>query len=171
MYQSKQNQRDDLLSQGNEIGYEQRDAITDDALQHFQSAYPNATIIKEDIFYYIYGLLHNEDFRELYADNLSKQLPRIPRLKQYEDFAAFAQAGRNLAVLHLDYETLDLNTQATLSGSLGLRVTEQGVKGGQDVDFTVTKMKFAKRGDKSKVIYNGKITIENIPEDAYDYVG
>ncbi|WKD30223.1 DEAD/DEAH box helicase family protein [Halomonas sp. KG2] len=170
LYESKQNQRDDLLSQGNEIGYEQRDAITDDALEHFQSAYPNATIIKEDIFYYIYGLLHNEDFRERYADNLSKQLPRIPRLKQYEDFAAFAQAGRDLAVLHLDYETLDLNTQATLSGSLGLRVTEQGVKGGQDVDFTVTKMKFAKRGDKSKVIYNGKITIENIPEDAYDYV-
>ena len=51
-----------------------------------------------------------------------------------------------------------------------MRITAQGVKGGQDTDFTVTKMKFAKRGEKSKVIYNGKITIENIPEEAYDYV-
>lgn len=42
--------------------------------------------------------------------------------------------------------------------------------GGADEDIYVTKMKFAKKGDKSKVVYNGKITIENIPEEAYDYV-
>lgn len=150
--------------------YARKDAITGDALEHFQSAYPGSTITKEDIFYYIYGLLHSEDYRERYADNLSKQLPRIPRMKRYEDFAAFTQAGRDLTALHLNYENVDLSTQATLAGSLGLRVTEQGVKGGQDGDFTVTKMKFAKRGEKSKVIYNGKITIDNIPEEAYDYV-
>ena len=149
--------------------YARKDAITGDALGHFQSAYPGSTITKEDIFYYIYGLLHSEDYRERYADNLSKQLPRIPRMKRYEDFAAFTQAGRDLAALHLNYENVDLHTQATLAGPLGLRVTEQAVKGGQDADFTVTKMKFAKKGDKSRVIYNGKITIENIPEEAYDY--
>lgn len=171
LYESNEGQSDDLLSQ-NGVGYERKDAITNDALKHFQSAYSDAndTITKEDIFYYIYGLLHSEEYCERYADNLSKQLPRIPRMKRYEDFAAFAQAGRDLAALHLNYESVDLHIQVTLGGSLNLRVTEQSVKGGQDTDFTVTKMKFAKKGEKSKVIYNGKITIENIPEEAYDYV-
>lgn len=57
-----------------------RSAITDDALKHFQEPYQE-TITKEDVFYYIYGLLHSEEYRERYADNLSKQLPRIPRMK------------------------------------------------------------------------------------------
>lgn len=170
LYDSNESQSGDLLSQVGGLGQERKDAITDDALEHFQSAYPSADISKEDIFYYIYGLLHSEEYRERYADNLIKQLPRIPRMKRHEDFAAFAQAGRDLAALHLNYESVDLNTQVTLGGSLGLRVTEQGVKGGQDADFYVTKMKPAKRGEKSKVIYNSKITIEDIPEEAYDYV-
>ncbi|WP_227506104.1 type ISP restriction/modification enzyme [Marinobacter psychrophilus] len=169
LYESNEDQSDDLLSQGGS-GHVRKDAITNDALEHFQSAYPSSTITKEDIFYYIYSLLHSEEYRERYADNLIKQLPRILRMKQYGDFVAFAQAGRDLAALHLNYESVDLNTQVTLGGSLGLRVTEQGVKGGQDADFTVTKIKPAKRGEKSKVIYNSKITIENIPEEAYDYV-
>jgi len=170
LYESNEGQPDDLLSQRSGTGYERKDAITKEALNHFQSTYPGSTITKEDIFYYVYGLLHSEEYRECYAENLIKQLPRIPRMKRYEDFAAFAQAGRDLAALHLNYESVDLNTHAKLSGPLGLRVTAQGVKGGRDPDFTVTKMKFAKRGDKSKVIYNGKIIIENIPEEAYDYV-
>ena len=139
-------------------------------MEHFQSAYPGTTITKKDIFYYVYGLLHSEDYRERYADNLLKQLPRIPRLKHHEDFTAFSHAGRELAALHLKYESVDLHTQTALAESLGLRVTAKGVKGGQDADFSVTKMKFAKKGDKTRVIYNGKITIENIPEEAYDYV-
>lgn len=170
LYESMEEQPDGLLFQDVDGSYKRTDAITNVALEHFQSAYLEATITKEDIFYYIYGLLHSEEYRERYADNLSKQLPRIPRMKRYEDFAAFAQSGRDLAALHLNYESVDLHTQVTLGGSLNLRVTEQGVKGGQDGDFTVTKMKFAKKGDKSRVIYNGKITIENIPEEAYDYV-
>ena len=82
-----------------------RDAITDGALAHFQEPYAEK-ISKEDIFYYIYGLLHSEEYRERYADNLSKQLPRIPRMKTYADFAAFSKAGRDLADLHLNYETV-----------------------------------------------------------------
>ena len=58
-----------------------RDAITDEGLLHFQSAYPGEQISKEDLFYYIYGLLHSEQYREWYADNLAKELPRIPRVK------------------------------------------------------------------------------------------
>ena len=147
-----------------------RDAITNEALQHFNAAYPNQTISKEDIFYYIYGLLHSEDYREKYADNLSKQLPRIPCVKTFADFSAFSQAGRDLAALHLNYETVAMPTKVQLTSSLGLSITPQKVVGGEDADFHVTKMKFAKKEDKTKVIYNGKITIENIPEEAYDYV-
>ncbi|WP_018405259.1 DEAD/DEAH box helicase [Marinobacter gelidimuriae] len=170
LYQ-QQEEKLDMFNQDGEAGYQRKDAITNEALEHFQSAYPERSVSKESIFYYTYGLLHSEDYRERYADNLVKQLPRIPRMKTYADFAAIAQAGRDLAALHLNYESVALNTQASLNGSLkGLKITEQGVKGGDDADFYVTKIKFAKKGDKSRVIYNGKITIENIPEEAYDYV-
>lgn len=157
-----------------------RDAITDDALAHFQEAYPGHELIKEDIFYYIYGLLHSEDYREKYADNLAKQLPRIPRVATYEDFKAFETAGRQLAEWHLNYETVELDRTATLKSKIkGLQNTPTGVVGGDDADFYVTKMKFGKKkdpetgknvDDRSVVIYNKKITIENIPLEAYDYV-
>lgn len=159
--------------------YQQRDAITNDALEHFQAAYPQIKISKEAIFYYIYGLLHSEDYRERHADNLSKQLPRIPRVKTAADFKAFSQAGRDLADLHLNYETIPMHTGVRLVGSLKyLRVTEQKILGGEDKDFYVTKMKFGKKrdpetgksiDDKTTVIYNTNIVIENIPEEAYDY--
>lgn len=151
-----------------------RSAITDDALAHFRQPYPPKDaekISKEDIFYYIYGLLHSEEYRERYADNLSKQLPRIPRMKHYDDFVAFSRAGRDLAALHLHYETVPMYQDVKFSGSLkGLKLTTQQIIGGEDADFYVKKMKFAKKDDKTKVIYNGKITIENIPETAYEYV-
>ena len=150
-----------------------REAITDDALAHFQEPYAEK-ISKEDIFYYIYDLLHSEEYRERYADNLSKQLPRIPRMAQYADFAAFSQAGRDLAALHLNYETVPMYTGITFSGSLkGLTATAQKIIGGKDEDFHVQKMKFAKKDkkdDKTRIVYNGKITVENIPEAAYDYI-
>lgn len=166
------------FSEEGEPQYQQRDAITNDALEHFQAAYPQIKISKEAIFYYIYGLLHSEDYRERYADNLSKQLPRIPRVKTAADFKAFSQAGRDLAHLHLNYETIPMHTSVRLAGSLKyLKVTEQKVLGGEDKDFYVTKMKFGKRDpetgksidDKTTVIYNTNIVIENIPEEAYDY--
>ncbi|MFZ7321239.1 DEAD/DEAH box helicase [Comamonas jiangduensis] len=136
-----------------------RDAITDAGLAHFQEAYPGEAITKEDLFYYVYGLLHSPDYRERYADNLSKELPRIPRVKTAADFWAFSQAGRALADLHLNYETvqpypLTIDTKGPLT----------------DADYRVEKMKFAKKGEKSTVIYNGKITLRNIPEAAWDYV-
>lgn len=154
----------------NEEKYKRVDAINDKALKHFQSVYIHDKISKEDVFYYIYGLLHSEEYREKYADNLSKQLPRIPRMKTYPDFIAFSKAGRELAELHLNYEKVNLCTDVNLSGSLSLRMSEKGVSGGQESDFYVTKMKFAKKGDKSKVVYNSQVTIENIPEETYDYI-
>ena len=81
-----------------------RDGITDAGLAHFQSAYPGEKITKEDLFYYVYGILHSPDYRERYADNLGKELPRIPRVRKAEDFWAFSRAGRTLGDLHVGYE-------------------------------------------------------------------
>ncbi len=64
------------------------------------------SIVKEDLFYYIYGLLHSPEYRARYADNLSKELPRIPAVKKFADFQEFAHPGRELAHWHLDYETV-----------------------------------------------------------------
>ncbi len=64
------------------------------------------TISKEDLLYYVYGPLHSPDYRERYADNPSKELPRIPCVKTAADFWAFSKAGRGVEELHLNYETV-----------------------------------------------------------------
>jgi len=146
-----------------------RDAITDDGLAHFADYYAaqvnSDTISKEDLFYYIYGLLHSEDYRTRYADNLSKELPRIPRVKTYADFKHFSDAGRQLAHYHLNYESVEAYPVSFNTNFDQLT----------DADFYVTKMKFGKgkgddRHDKTTVIYNHKITLSGIPLEAYDYV-
>lgn len=146
-----------------ETKYERKDGISEEGLQHFQTAYPSEQIAKEDIFYYTYGLLHSEEYRIRYADNLTKELPRIPCVKKAEDFWAFSKAGRDLAHWHLNYETIEpykatLDTGSTPYNQL---IAE---------DFYVEKIKFAKRGEKGTVIYNKRITIKDIPVEAYDYV-
>lgn len=149
-------------------GLRRRDAITDAGLAHFTSAYPGEAISKEDLFYYIYGLLHSPDYRERYADNLSKELPRIPRVRSAADFWHFSKAGRDLAALHLNYETVD---------KYPLTIDSKGPLTG--ADYRVEKMKFAKKkdpdtgksvNDRSIVIYNSKITLRGIPEAAWGYV-
>lgn len=160
-------------------GWQRRDAVTDEALDHFRECYGDGGHIgKDDIFYYIYGLLHSEDYREKYADNLSKQLPRIPRVKSAADFWAFSQAGRDLAELHLNYESVPMYQNVQFSG--GIKIIGDRLSGGTDGDFYVEKMKFGgkilneetgkKEDDKSKVIYNSRFRIENIPLEAYDYI-
>src|SRR5699024_3890629 len=84
-----------------------RDAITDEGLTHFQAAYPGRAISKEDLFYYIYGLLHSPDYRARFKNNLMKQLPRIPAVKSFSDFAAFRDAGRALGHLHVNFESVE----------------------------------------------------------------
>jgi predicted helicase len=149
----------DMFSQEDKTESPRRDAITDAGLDHFKEAYPDEPIDKEDIFYYVYGLLHSPDYRERYADNLTKELPRIPRVKNAADFWAFSKAGRALADLHINYETVQ---------PYPLKIEAKGAL--TDADYRVEKMKFAKKGDKSTVIYNGKITLRDIPEAAWDYV-
>ncbi len=156
-----------------EPSYPRRDAITDAGLAHFQAAYPGEAITKEDLFYYIYGLLHSPDYRSRYADNLGKELPRIPAVKTAADFRAFSAAGRSLAHWHLHYETVALHPGAKIDTGKVPRTTLT------DADYRVTKMKFAKTRDpetqksipdKTTVIYNERITLRDIPLAAYEYV-
>ena len=140
-----------------------RDAITAEGLAHFQSAYPGETINREDIFYYVYGLLHSPDYRERFADNLGKELPRIPRVKTAGDFWAFSGAGRKLAELHLNYESVA--PHPLVIDSAGRKLA--------DADFRVEKMRYGKKGkdkDLTTLHYNDKVTLTGIPVEAYDYV-
>lgn len=137
-----------------------RDAITDAGLKHFRDAYPKDTIKKVDLFYYIYGLLHSQDYRDKYADNLSKEMPRIPRVKSAQDFWAFSKAGRALAALHINYDNVKPFAAKLVST-------------GSPVDYRVEKMKYGKKGkdkDLTTIIYNNQITVTGIPVEAYEYV-
>lgn len=148
-----------------QAGFVRREAITEEGLSRFQDSYPEQkhAIRKEDVFYYVYGLLHSRDYLERYADNLSKELPRIPCVKTATDFWAFSQAGRKLAELHLNYETVEKYPLQIVGG--GLLLT--------DADYRVEKMRYGKNGkdkDLSTLIYNDKITVTGIPLEAYEYV-
>lgn len=182
LYEPAEECTDDLFSASSEKtvseknGYTRRDAINDAALEYFQSAYPDNSISKEDLFYYIYGLLHSDEYREKYADNLMKQLPRMPRAKTYQDFSAFSEAGRKLAQLHLNYETV-ATYPVKFTGKL--KHTGKDFSNACSEDFYVTKMRHPKVrcpeknksvNDLTRITYNDKITLEDIPLEAYDYV-
>ena len=132
------------------------EAISDFILERAQSKYGNK-VQREDIFYYVYGILHSKSYRETFSADLKKMLPRIPLVSDYEKFWAFSKAGRDLANLHLNYEKVAPCPDVT-------------VEGDDKNDFIVKKMSFPKKGEKQTIIYNDKITITNIPEKAYEYV-
>ena len=135
---------------------------------HFQAAYPGEAITKDDLFHYVYGLLHSEDYRARFADNLSKQLPRIPAVKTAADFWAFVEAGRRLGDLHCDFDNAEPFPVTIAEGDLRLAHIPDPVK-----FYRVEKMKFGGKRpntDKTTVIYNSNITLTGIPLEAYDYV-
>ena len=139
--------------------YVRRDGITDFIYEQCRERYGHR-VTKEDIFYYVYGLLHSKDYREQFAADLKKMLPRIPLVDVPADFWAFSKAGRELAELHLNYETVPAYPDVKVIGA----ETEK---------FRVEKLTFGKKGketDKSVLIYNSYIRIENIPLEAYEYV-
>ena len=138
------------------VQYAKRDGITDFILDQCHKAYGNK-VTKEDIFYYVYGILHSPDYRTQFAADLKKMLPRIPLVEKPADFWAFSKAGRELADLHLNYEDVD--------PCPAVKVT--GIESG---NFRVEKMKFISKADKTAIQYNPYIKITNIPMRAYDYV-
>lgn len=131
--------------------YVRHNAITDFAWSQFRQVYGDPLITREDIFYYVYGILHSPEYRERFESNLKKELPRIPYAK---DFWAFSKAGRELAQWHLNYEAVE--PWPVMEESHG--------------DYTVEKMKFPKKEVKDIIIYNKTTTIKGIPLDAYDYI-
>ncbi|WP_175869318.1 type ISP restriction/modification enzyme, partial [Bartonella gabonensis] len=154
--------------ESNSAGLQRRDAITDEGLDHFKAAYPNENITKDDLFYYVYGLLHSEDYRTRYADNLSKELPRIPCVKTAEDFWKFVTAGRELGHLHMNYEDVEPYPVTFKKGN----PKQTDIPNPKEF-YYVKEMKFfgnSKEKDKSTVIYNSNITMTDIPLEAYDYI-
>ncbi|EPM62027.1 helicase domain-containing protein [Pseudomonas syringae pv. actinidiae ICMP 19071] len=137
--------------------HQRRDAITAEGLAYFQTAYPAEDICREDIFYYVYGLLHSSEYRERFSDNLGKELPRIPCVKTAADFWAFSKAGRSLAELHIGYETVTPYPAKVTGGKTA-------------EDYRVENMKYGKGKDKTTLHYNAKITVTGIPLEAYEYV-
>lgn len=149
--------------------YQRKDAIRTWALNEFRQKYKDEKISKEDIFYYIYGLFHCKEYKEKFKNNFSKMLPRIPYCK---DFWGFSKIGRTLAELHLNYETIELKESKAIY-DLHDKSLFSDISSLKDEDFKVSKMRF-ERGEKisqkpSRIIYNDKISIINIPEKAYDY--
>ena len=140
--------------------YIKRDGISDWILRECKQRYGNK-VTKEDIFYYVYGILHSPEYRTTFEADLKKMLPRLPLVDSPDTFIAFSQAGRKLADLHLNYETVEPYKGVT-------------VKAPENANYEVLKMRFgkidSKTADKSKIIYNSQITIEDIPSEAYDYV-
>ncbi len=163
---------DDLFANSTGAGTTlvRRDAITDAGVAHFRAAYPGEAISKEDLFYYIYGLLHSPDYRERFKNNLAKQLPRIPAVKTFADFAAFRDAGRALGHLHVNFESVEPYMVTFKEGDHRLIPDAQA----DPVKFyRVKKMKLGGKGktkDRTTVIYNDRITMQNIPLEAWDYV-
>ena len=153
------------LSDGDDViveGYRRLDNVSDAALVDYRAQYgPDVTT--DDIFDYVYGLLHSPDYRTRYAADLKKQLPRIPRVADPEDFWAFVRAGRDLGELHRDYERV-APYPLVISGD---------VPQGDPYDwYRVQKMRYGGRGgkDKTTIQYNSRITITGIPEEAQEYM-
>lgn len=145
-----------LFDAAGEDEYIRRDGVSDFILERAKKQY-GKNVGKEDIFYYVYGILHSPDYRTAFANDLKKMLPRIPLVEDVRDFWKFSKAGRQLAELHISYESVPAYS--------GLEVT-----GANTEFFRVEKMRFPKKDQKDKIIFNSKILISNIPEKAYEYV-
>lgn len=184
-YEENKVQEQSLFDFGSESSdkYIRRDGITDWILKEVRKRFGNSkAITKEHIFYYVYGILHSPQYRERFAADLKKSLPRIPFVENVEDFMAFYKAGKALAELHLNYEQVPAfpDVTATIADAVYREPTSDDPFSGytQYDHFFVDKMSFPKVRneagklvpDKSRIIYNGNITIENIPDKAYEYI-
>lgn len=133
-----------------------RDGISDFILSRAQKQF-GKNVSKEDIFYYVYGFLHNRDYRQTFTSDFKKMLPRLPLVEETKDFWDLSNAGRKLSELHINYENIPTHQDIKITGLDG-------------EFYSVEKMRFPKKGQKDSIIYNSKITISNIPEKAYEYV-
>lgn len=131
-------------------------AISGYALNLFRRHYKDNAIVEEEIFYYIYAIFHHKGYLEKYKNSLTKEAPRIALS---EDFKELSILGKELAELHLNYESGEMHT------SVKHNLLENAEMEGY---YDVVKMKKDKKGDS--IIYNRNITITKIPKKAFDYV-
>ncbi len=156
----KQSELGSLFATANTEQYTKKENIPDSIFKEYQQKYQDTTITKSDIFYYIYGVLHSPEYKQRFASDLKKMLPRIPFTA---DFWTFSKAGRELAYYHLNYETIEPYELEEFKKELYL----------DDEDYRVEKMVFGKNKnglDKTIIIYNSKLTLSQIPLEAYEYI-
>lgn len=166
-YEENKHQEATLFGDGTDDKFIRHDGITDWILKEFRKRFPGSkNLTKEQIFYYVYGILHSPEYKERFADDLRKSLPRLPIVETVSELMDFYNAGKALADLHLNYESVEPCEEVKV-------VCDQAIDNSNYELFEVEKMRFGKDGkntDKSVIIYNGHIRLENIPEKAYEYV-
>lgn len=144
-------------------GYRQIDNVSDDALARYREAFGQG-VTKDDIFVSVYAQLHHPLYREKYAADLQRQLPRIPLPGSTEAFHAYADAGHKLMDLHINYESAD-PYPLTESHSTG-NESDPGY-------YRVSKLRWGGTGkskDRSTILYNGNVTVSGIPDEAHKYM-
>lgn len=166
-YQEVEESANQLLFDAPDAGWRQN--VSASALQAYRTL--DASLTAEDLFFYVYGILHARDYREAFAADLKKSLPRIPQVKTADDFWAFSKAGRVLADLHLGYETVEPwpNLEVTYAPGFDPNAPDA---------WRVEKMRYPKIDDpetgkkiedRTRVLYNRHVTIASIPLRAHDY--
>lgn len=147
---------------GNDL--ERIDNISDTALSTFRDHYDDNTITKDDIFNYVYGILHAPSYKEQFANDLSKMLPRLPYAP---DFRAFAEAGKSLTDLHLNYETCERFPNLKVEP----RKQDLFYKEKPEYFLLGTRaMRFADKNKKDTLIINEHVQLSGIPKEAHEYV-
>ena len=146
-------------------GYRRVDNVTDATLASYQERYGDAGITKEDIFFYVYALLHHPEYRERYEDDLKKMLPHIPRAA---GFHTYASVGRELADLHVNYERVE--PYPSVQEETGLHAPADPW---ERYRIGERKMRFPKLGrrdkDFTRLEYNDYVTLTGIPAEAQGY--
>ena len=140
-----------------------QDNISDEALNAYRSRYGN-WVTKDNVFSYVYGVLHSPDYRERYASDLARMLPRIPEVSTADTFRAFSEAGQRLLDLHIGYEE-----------AVPYQLEERLASGAPDGPerYRVLKMRWGgttKSPDHSMIVCNDYITLAGIPDEAHEYV-
>lgn len=153
-----------------EWGYRRLDNISDGILALYCGTVGDQ-VTKDDIFFYVYGLLHDPAYRNTYASDLKKMLPHIPTPESRERFEQLVSAGRRMANLHVDYESVE---------PYPLDVQLKSIASAEDREtWRVSKMKWSKKkdpdtgksfDDRTTLVYNPKVTIAGIPEEAERYM-
>ncbi|GAA8483698.1 hypothetical protein KKKH38_07420 [Helicobacter pylori] len=129
-------------------------AISGWALNLFRKHYEDNSITEEEIFYYIYAILHHKGYLEKYKNSLKKEAPRTALSP---DFKELSVLGKQLAELHLNYESGEMHD------SVEYNLLESAeIEGYYDVE------KMTKKGDS--ILYNKNIAITKIPDKAFEYV-